>query len=216
MCNLLSVISMGPSLTLVKLRPTVSIMGTRQVDRGPTGVRAAANLRAVRETRGLSLARLSERLTKIGRPMLPSGISKLESGDRRMDVDDLMALSVALGINPSRLLLPVNCRVDEEVALTERVSCPVWRAWQWAEGIAPFDVEVDSDDWVRDEDFQRHSRPPDRRQAEQHPAARVATSIRERVLRLVRRPTAPTLQLVERDLERLRLELDELRDQMAS
>jgi transcriptional regulator with XRE-family HTH domain len=47
---------------------------------------------------------LSERLAALGRPILPSGLSKIEQGTRRVDVDDLVALADALETVPSRLL----------------------------------------------------------------------------------------------------------------
>jgi transcriptional regulator with XRE-family HTH domain len=46
----------------------------------------------------------SDRLTRVGRPILPSGLSKIESGDRRVDVDDLVGIAAALGVMPDRLL----------------------------------------------------------------------------------------------------------------
>ena len=52
----------------------------------------------------MSLQELSDRLTQVGRPILPSGLSKIESGDRRVDVDDLVGIAAALGVMPDRLL----------------------------------------------------------------------------------------------------------------
>ena len=203
-------------LTNVNTARTFPNMGTRQVDKGPVGIRACANMRALREARGLSLAALSARLTEVGRPMLPSGLSKLEVGQRRMDVDDLVALSVALGVNPSRLLLPVDAPNDQDVELTRTVTCPAWRAWQWADGDGPFDDDLE-EDTGRFEDFHLHARPAALRRAAQHPAARSTATIRARVLRLVHQPppsasaSATGLELIERDLVRLRFELDDLK-----
>lgn len=203
-------------LTNVNTARTFPNMGTRQVDKGPVGIRACANMRAVREARGMSLAELSAKLTAVGRPMLPSGLSKLEVGQRRMDVDDLVALSVVLGVNPSRLLLPVDAPDDQDVELTRTVACPAWRAWQWADGNGPFDDDLEGDG-ERWEDFHNHSRPAALRRAAQHPAARVTAAIHARVLRLVRQPppsaavTATGLDLIQRDLARLEIELGYLK-----
>ena len=61
----------------------------------------AAQIRRQREREQLSLQDLSDRLeSAVGRPILPSGISKIEQGDRRVDVDDLVALADALGTAP--------------------------------------------------------------------------------------------------------------------
>ena len=81
-----------------------SNMGTRKVDQGETGHLVAANLRRLREEQHLSLHDLSVRLAALGRPILPSGLSKIEQGTRRVDVDDLVALADALRTVPSRLL----------------------------------------------------------------------------------------------------------------
>ena len=79
-------------------------MGTRKIDLGETGKLVKANLRRLREEEHLSLHELSERLATLGRPILPSGLSKIEQGSRRVDVDDLVALADALRTVPSRLL----------------------------------------------------------------------------------------------------------------
>ena len=46
----------------------------------------------------------SRSLAALGRPILPSGLSKIEQGARRVDVDDLVVLADALGTVPSGLL----------------------------------------------------------------------------------------------------------------
>jgi transcriptional regulator with XRE-family HTH domain len=76
------------------------------VERGEVGDRVARNLRRLRERRNLTLQALSERLSELGRPILASGLSKIEQGDRRVDVDDLAALANALDTVPSQLLEP--------------------------------------------------------------------------------------------------------------
>lgn len=104
---------------------------------GPTAGRVAANVRALREARGLSLGALSTRLVKVGQPISLAALSKLELGQRRVDVDDLVALAVALGVAPSRLLLPATADDGQDVDLTPGVSVPELDAWRWAAGEAP-------------------------------------------------------------------------------
>ena len=48
---------------------------------------------------------LSAKLEELGRPILPSGITKIEQGARRVDADDLIAIATALEVSPTRLLL---------------------------------------------------------------------------------------------------------------
>lgn len=47
---------------------------------------------------------LSQRLSELGHPLLPSGITKIEQGKRGVDVDDLVALARALEVRPEQLL----------------------------------------------------------------------------------------------------------------
>ena len=67
--------------------------------------RVARNIRRIRQHRDLTAAALSDRLAEIGHPILDSGILKIEHGGRRVDVDDLVALAEALGVEPAMLLL---------------------------------------------------------------------------------------------------------------
>src|SRR3712207_6224827 len=100
------------------------------------GARVAANVRALRDARGMSVRELSTRMTELGHQVWPSAITKIEQGERRVDVDELVALAVALRVNPSRLLLSTTAS-DAEVGLTATVAVPSWAAWQWADGSSP-------------------------------------------------------------------------------
>jgi hypothetical protein len=54
-----------------------------------------------------------------GRPILPSGLSKIEQGQRAVDVDDLVALAIALQVNPNALLLPAGIpELTDNIAMT--------------------------------------------------------------------------------------------------
>lgn len=120
-------------------------MATNKIERGPTSERVAANVKAVREARRLSLEALSQRMGEIGRPILRTGLAKIESGERRVDVDDLMALAIALQVTPNRLLLisPVPDQVDPLESPGYPWLAPkfvlahpeAWKiAWNWACG----------------------------------------------------------------------------------
>jgi len=63
------------------------------------------NVRALRTERGWRLADLSERLQAAGRPMAISTLSKLERGERSVDAADLVALTEALEVPISRLII---------------------------------------------------------------------------------------------------------------
>lgn len=79
-------------------------MGTRAVQRGQAATTVSTNLRHARAQAGLSLRQLAERMTLVGRPMLASALAKSETGERRIDVDDLDALARALGVTPHNLM----------------------------------------------------------------------------------------------------------------
>jgi hypothetical protein len=105
-----------------------------ETDTEPIRQRVAANLKQLRGR--VTVRELSGWLSKLGRPILPSGITKIEQGSRGVDADDLVALSLALGCSPNRLLL--DAEADEgELSLTPAVQTTRRRAWEWATGDAP-------------------------------------------------------------------------------
>ena len=85
------------------------------------------------------MSQLSDRMAEVGRPILPSGLSKIEQGDRSVDVDDLVALAVALGVTPNALLLPPYGEEDNKVELTPSTATTWTRAWVWATGDGPLE-----------------------------------------------------------------------------
>lgn len=101
----------------------------------PSGLTVAANVRRVREARGWSTYELAKKLKDGDRPISASALAKIERGERRVDVGDLMALAVALNVAPSGLLLPVGTDPLEEVTVTgRRRSVVALKAWEWADG----------------------------------------------------------------------------------
>jgi len=67
------------------------------------------------------------------------GLSRIERFERRVDVDDLVALAIALGTTPTRLMLPRDNSPGTDVALTSEVTVPANLAWSWARGDAPLE-----------------------------------------------------------------------------
>jgi transcriptional regulator with XRE-family HTH domain len=101
-------------------------------DVGPTGVTVAKNIQRVRKAQNLSLKDLAERLARHGRKIGLSSLSKIENGDRRVDVDDLIAIALALDVSPLGLLLPRG-NFYEIVEVTGGVgSLPL--IWKWGRG----------------------------------------------------------------------------------
>jgi transcriptional regulator with XRE-family HTH domain len=99
----------------------------------PVGARVRERVRQLRRERGLDLRGLSDRLAEEGRPISLGQLSKLELGQRRVDVDDLVALAVVLNVTPSQLLMPEPPEEGEDqvVALTPHRRAGWHRAWRW-------------------------------------------------------------------------------------
>jgi transcriptional regulator with XRE-family HTH domain len=95
------------------------------------------NLKQLREERRLAYTELSARLDQLGRPIPTLGLSRIENGKRRVDADDLVALALALGVNPSALLLPRSTDAEDVIELSPTIRHLAWVAWQWADGQEP-------------------------------------------------------------------------------
>jgi transcriptional regulator with XRE-family HTH domain len=107
--------------------------GRRPNEIGPTGRQVAANIRRLRALRGYTVRELARRLTDDhGRPITAGGVTRIEAGQRRVDADDLMALAVALSVNPTALLLPPTAEGDIEITGAGPLSAA--QVWRWADG----------------------------------------------------------------------------------
>jgi ribosome-binding protein aMBF1 (putative translation factor) len=65
---------------------------------GPIGVKVADQIRDRREKWGMGYTELSRRLTRRGRPIPPLGLRRIESYQRRIDLDDAAALAAVLDL----------------------------------------------------------------------------------------------------------------------
>jgi transcriptional regulator with XRE-family HTH domain len=131
---------------------------------GPIGQNVIQNIEQLRQARGLSYEALSAELAKIGHPINPVSLSRLGRGERRVGADDVVAFAIALGVNPSALMLPRNGDDDEQIKLTPAVSRRFGDAWIWVDGQRPLPADDDSGledgkHWERLNDFQQHARP---------------------------------------------------------
>lgn len=102
---------------------------------GTTNAHVAANLRRARQNAGLDLRELASRVQRAGRAISHSAISKIENGERRVDVDDLVVFAYVLETTPAALLtppedapaptgLPDGRYLDEEI-------------WAWMRDLSP-------------------------------------------------------------------------------
>lgn len=78
-------------------------MAGKEIRLGPAGEQVRANVKRLRGH--MSYAELSRELERVGRPIPPLGLKRIEEGERRVDVDDLVALAEVFGQeHPGRLL----------------------------------------------------------------------------------------------------------------
>jgi transcriptional regulator with XRE-family HTH domain len=107
-------------------------MGTHAVQRDATAETVSANVKRLRTDQNLGLRGLSTKLGAVGRPLRHTAIDQIEKGERRVDVDDLMALALALDTSPIALLTPPGGS-DVMVSVTGvkgEVSIGAFRQWQ--------------------------------------------------------------------------------------
>lgn len=110
---------------------------------GPTGRALSEVVRQRREDLGLTYAQLSRRLTKNGRDIPTLGLRRIESCQRHVDVDDLVALAVALEVAPVTLLMPARVNAGVDVRVTGHHSpVPAERLWNWLTASYPISGAV--------------------------------------------------------------------------
>ncbi|MER6557243.1 helix-turn-helix transcriptional regulator [Streptomyces sp. NPDC001027] len=163
----------------------------------------AANLRRIRNARGLSTTKLAVLLKDAGQSIPATGITRIEKGERRVDVDDLMALAIALGVSPSALLLPPTDSPEQTVDITGGGSVPSDTAWAWLDGTRPLRLS-ESNAYAATLEYALYSRPPWMRPGGSHIAgahtqqATVATQLANVISALVADPEALQKFLDER------------------
>ncbi|MGG5753253.1 helix-turn-helix domain-containing protein [Zafaria sp. Z1313] len=114
--------------------------GKEKVD-GTTSGTVRANIARFRKARDLSYAQMSRSLDSIGWPILALPLRRIEDGTRRIDTDDLMAISIVLHVSPLDLLLPEK---DEPgtVAITGAEDLSADNLWGWAKGEGALHIDM--------------------------------------------------------------------------
>ncbi|MCX2929274.1 helix-turn-helix transcriptional regulator [Mycobacterium sp. CVI_P3] len=120
----------------------------KEADIGPTALTVADNVRRLRERHGMNYTQLSQRLQSAANWSINAvGIRRIESGDRRVTADDLMALAVALRVSPIALLMPNTEMKGAEVHVTGLPrTFTAEQVWEWlrASEQGYFPVEFES------------------------------------------------------------------------
>src|SRR4051794_3415702 len=164
-------------LPVCQMRTSVHVMETESPH-----ARVARNVQQLRKRRGLTVRDLSARLGELGHPVLPSVVSKIELGQRRVPVEDLLALAAALDVSPNRLLLTETARPDRPVTVTEKIARSEADVWRWAAGEQPLPRRRGLFEPDREIEFARMNRPHD------PPDETTASEMQERMKRGELRP----------------------------
>jgi transcriptional regulator with XRE-family HTH domain len=113
----------------------------QRVPLGPTGETVRINVGKFREQQNLTYAELARKTERVGRPIPVLGLRRIEAGERRVDVDDLMALAAAFEVSPITLLMPGMPGADDPRAGLDvtGVDHPVDAAkvWHWLTAAGP-------------------------------------------------------------------------------
>jgi transcriptional regulator with XRE-family HTH domain len=130
------------------------------------------NIKRIREGQRITYVELAERLESVGRTIPVLGLRRIERGERRVDVDDLLALAYALGVPPVDLLVSGDLDAEERYGITPDVQALAGPARSWISGSTyPRDWPGDSTDpfgiptpegWQREETAAIRWMPRDR------------------------------------------------------
>ena len=123
-------------------------------------VSVAENIAVLRKKRGFTVRSLADRVSELGKSIHPSGISKMETGTRVPDALEVLALSLAFGVNPSRILLPFTAHSKTEVDVPGDGTVSARDLWEWADGKRPL-VIPESNRGAALMDFELNARPPE-------------------------------------------------------
>lgn len=117
------------------------------------------NVGRFRNGSGMTTRALAARLTELGVPLSPSGISDIEAGRRTVSVDQLTCLAMALDVSPIALLMPESGpETDHQAKLTGTPVMLNLGFLPWLRGDVPLDPKL-WDDPFEVEAFRRRSLP---------------------------------------------------------
>lgn len=79
-------------------------MSKAPIVKSDTTYAVAKNVALLRDEQQMTLAEASDRLAQSGHHLHPTSLCKLEGGERRIDVEDLVAFARLFSCSPHRLL----------------------------------------------------------------------------------------------------------------
>lgn len=105
-----------------------------------TGQVVARNVKRLRTRQGMSQQALVGKLGELGYPLDRSAVARMERpGNRKVSVDDLVALAVVLNTSPINLLTPSG--PDDVVAVTPKTEITGRQMRRWCRGWEPLDAQ---------------------------------------------------------------------------
>jgi transcriptional regulator with XRE-family HTH domain len=106
---------------------------------GATCAHVAANLKTARRAIGMDLRTFADKVKEAGRAMSAAALSKIENGDRRVDVDDLAVFAYVLATTPAALLTPPPDAGEPTGVPADRFMAE--EVEQWARGMVVLTTE---------------------------------------------------------------------------
>lgn len=111
----------------------------KEPETGQSAKTVAANVKRLRTDQDMSYTRLSEKLLeRAGWALTAVGVRRIETGERRVTPDDLVALAIALNVSPATLLMPPATERGQAVTatgVTEGVAAEL--LWRWLSAGGP-------------------------------------------------------------------------------
>lgn len=105
------------------------------------------NIARIRRDRGFTVRQLSERLATFGLKVSPSTVTEIEKATRKVSVDELLIISIALNSSPIQILTPDE---GHAIVVAEGVD-PIPGPWLegWFQGETPWPPDADQDEYFR-------------------------------------------------------------------
>jgi transcriptional regulator with XRE-family HTH domain len=97
----------------------------------------------LRQERGWTQAQLAARLEQTGHPLGQTNLSRIESGQRRLSIDDLTAICAALNVSPLRVLTGDRLDPQPPVTVVPPVTVPLSRYRSWLRSTTPLPAPTD-------------------------------------------------------------------------
>lgn len=100
--------------------------------KNPVRVELGKNVARIRKLRGMTVRDLAAKLGPLGLRLSPSGVSEVENAGRKVSIDELLIIAIALNTSIIDLLLP---EIHEQMEIAEGVQ-PINQLSlaQWLEG----------------------------------------------------------------------------------